>query len=112
MKGLTETLEELFALEDGWLDGDNGKAITDAAKECATAISKGLTEDQGGIHAYPLEAGGVRFFWAESVSQLTVDVEPNGDVCLHALGMEPGTFQYVVLTEGESLGEYLTRWLA
>lgn len=112
MSAIADSLEGVFALEDGWLDGDAGSAVTDAAKERATAIAEGLTDGHGDVSVFPTEEGGVRFFWAESASRLSVDVEPNGDVCLHTVSMKPGMFQYVVLTEGESLGEYLTRWLA
>lgn len=112
MSAISDSLESVFALEDGWLDGDAGRAVTVNAKERAANIAEGLTEEHGDVSVFPTEEGGVRFFWAESASRLSVDVEPNGDVCLHAAGMNPGIFQYVVLTEGESLGEYLTRGLA
>lgn len=112
MSTIADSLEGVFALDDGWLDGDAGRAVTNAAKERATDIAEGLTDGHGDVSVFPTEDGGVRFFWSESVSRLSVDVEPNGDVCLHTADMKSGMFQYVVLTEGESLGEYLTRWLA
>lgn len=112
MKTLAESLGAVMELEHGWLDGDSGNAVTAPARERAATIAEGLPAGHGDVSVFPTEEGGVRFFWSESASKLTLDVEPSGDVCLHAVGMEPGTFQYVVLTEGESLVGHLAQWLA
>lgn len=105
-------LEDLSLLEDGWLDGDAGKAITADALARAAEVADAAKELGNSTESiFPTEEGGVRFYWSESENQLTVDVEPSGEVCVHTAELMSGAFQYVSLDWGVSLSEHLKAWL-
>lgn len=105
-------LEDLALLEDGWLDGDAGKAITVDALARAAEVADAAKELGNSTESvFPTEEGGVRFYWSESENQLTVDVEPSGDVSVHTVEMMSGVFQYVSLDWGVGIAEQLEAWL-
>ncbi len=107
-----EALISLTDLEDGWLDGDAGAATTAVALNRADEVLAAVNDlGAPAPSVFPTESGGVRFFWAETATQLTMDVEPWGDVCVHTAEMMSGVFQYVPLEWGVSLTEQLSVWL-
>lgn len=107
-----EALAALADLEEGWLYEDVGAPVTAEAMNRANEVLDAVENLQAPTPSvFPTEEGGVRFFWSETETQLTVDVEPSGDVCVHTAEMMSGTFQYVPLDWGVSLSEQLSVWL-
>lgn len=107
------SLAELAALEQGWLDGDAGIPIAAAALNCAGSVLDSVTKS-GTVapSVFPTEEGGVQLFWSETDSKLTVNVEPDGGIAVHALDAHAAAgFQYMMFAEGEDISAFIARWL-
>ncbi|OBG53691.1 restriction endonuclease [Mycolicibacterium fortuitum] len=102
----------LASLEEGWVDGDAGEAIS------AEVISRGaqvidVMEDLGNItrSVFPTEEGGVRFYWPRAENQLTIEVEPSGALYIHTADVAAGTFQDEAVPTDADLTDRLAAWL-
>lgn len=102
----------LASLEEGWVDGDAGEAIS------AEVISRGaqvidVMEDLGNVtrSVFPTEEGGVRFYWPRAENQLTIEVEPSGALYIHTADVAAGTFQDEAVPTDADLTDRLAAWL-
>jgi type I restriction enzyme, R subunit len=105
-------LGALASLEEGWVDGDTGEAIS------IEVISRGaqvidVMEDLGNVtrSVFPTEPGGVRFYWPNTENQLTIEVEPTGALYIHTADVAAGTFQDEAVPKDADLTERLATWL-
>ena len=104
---LRHELDKLFALEEGWLDGDAGKPVTEEARERSEKVLNAMrAAGNPADSVFPVECGGLRFYWSESEDKLTVDIDPDGSVSLHRVGM-PAGFQYLAFADEDSLRDHL-----
>lgn len=102
----------LASLEEGWVDGDVGEAIS------AEVISRGAQvidamEDLGNVtrSVFPTEEGGVRFYWPRAENQLTIEVEPSGALYIHIADVAAGTFEDEAVPTDADLTDRLAAWL-
>lgn len=103
----------LASLEEGWVDGDAGEAIsTEVISRGAQLID--VMEDLGNVtgSVFPTEQGGVRFYWPDAENQLTIEVEPSGALYIHTVDVAAGTFRDEAVPTDADLTERLARWLA
>ena len=104
---LRGALDKLFALEKGWLDGDAGKPVTEEARERSDKVLSAMNAaNNPSDSVFPTEDGGIRFYWSQSEDKMTVDIDPDGSVSLHRVGMTAG-FQYLAFVDDSSLRAHL-----
>lgn len=103
---------ELSRLEQGWLDGELGEPVTDAAQRSAAVVIRSM--ERTGVataSVFPTEGGGVMFYWGGSPSMLTVEALPDGGLHLHALNSDGSARDETVSTYAD-LTAALDRWLS
>lgn len=85
-----KSLRALTNLEEGWLDGDSGEKVLQEAIAGAARIAQEIASRFSVVPAvFPTEDGGVQLAYGEH-GALTVDVEPNGSVYIHAADVAQG----------------------
>ncbi|MET4164317.1 MULTISPECIES: hypothetical protein [Gordonia] len=112
-RAASQGLEALASLEEGWLDGDAGDAISAEVIDRGREVIKAM-RNLGNItrSVFPTEEGGVRFYWPETENQLSIEVEPSGALYVHTADVEAGTFQDATVPEGAAnLTDRLATWL-
>lgn len=111
-RAVRESLAVLAALEEGWLDGDAGQAISNLALIRAHAVINEMATLRNVTKSlFPTEEGGLRFYWPDTENQLSIEVEPSGALYIHTADLVAGTFQEEVVHEGVALNDRLARWL-
>lgn len=111
VRAVQRTLEQLAKLRPGWVDGDEGEAISSRTIEVSQVLVEQVIET-GAVtrNVYPTEEGGIRFYWPESFNQLSIEVEPTGTLYIHSI--EEQTFTEERLdTDAENTPERLKQWL-
>lgn len=101
---VTQRLDELTALEPGWLDGSGARvtaAVVDHAKELLAAVT---APDRHTLGVFPTEEGGVSLEWFDADLQVltTAEVEPDGTFWVISL---PHGSPATVNTQAEDLDE-------
>jgi hypothetical protein len=76
MMSYEDRLDQIAALEDGWLDGE-GKAATPAAIRAARVFGRLNTAVNWGT--YPSEDGGVLLEWLDGGAHCSIEIHPNGE---------------------------------
>ncbi|OLT32209.1 hypothetical protein BJF84_03615 [Rhodococcus sp. CUA-806] len=112
-----ESLAALADLDEGWMDGEAGEPISKAAIERShTVIESMLAIGNLTSTLFPTEEGGVRFYWAETENQLSIEVEPDGAIYVHTADIEAGTFNDETippeLSELSEVTDALESWLS
>ncbi|NKR69755.1 hypothetical protein GS536_17195 [Rhodococcus hoagii] len=86
-------LDALVDLDDGWVDGESGEAISQAVIERGHAVIDTMIALSNITRTVsPTEDGGVSFFWPDAENQLSIEVEPSGALYVHTTDLAAGTF--------------------
>ncbi|MEV0360302.1 hypothetical protein AB0H71_30030 [Nocardia sp. NPDC050697] len=87
------SLDALADLNDGWVDGESGEAITQAVIERGNAVIDAMIALSNITRTVvPTEDGGVSFFWPDAENQLSIEVEPTCALYVHTTNLAAGTF--------------------
>nr|WP_218681194.1 hypothetical protein [Rhodococcus qingshengii] len=107
-------LDALAELDEGWVDGESGDSIAASVIERGHAVIDAMiTLSNITRTVAPTEDGGVSFFWHEAENQLSIEVEPSGDLYVHTTDLRAGTFtEGKVLADVADLVEVLDSWLS
>ncbi|MEV5832867.1 hypothetical protein [Nocardia sp. NPDC052112] len=108
------SLDALADLGEGWVDGESGEKISAFVIERGHAVIEAMiTLGNFTRIVFPTEEGGIRFYWPEAENQLTIDVEPNGDLYVHAADLDAGMFDDgKISADVDDLPEALDSWLS
>ncbi|MFD4181980.1 hypothetical protein, partial [Rhodococcus sp. NPDC058514] len=103
---------ELAFLEEGWLDGEAGQAISTQVINRSVEVIDAMT-NLGNVtrSVFPTEEGGVRFYWPDTENQLSIEVEPSCALYVHTADVAAGTFQDAAVPENADLTDRLATWL-
>lgn len=107
-----KALGALAFLEDGWLDGEAGQAISTQVINRSVEVIDAMT-NLGNVtkSVFPTEEGGVRFYWPDAVNQLSIEVETSGALYVHTADVAAGSYQDAVVPGGADLSDRLAAWL-
>ncbi|MFD4266873.1 type I restriction endonuclease subunit R [Rhodococcus sp. NPDC058481] len=107
-----KALGALAFLEEGWLDGEAGQAISTQVINRSVEVIDAMT-NLGNVtrSVFPTEEGGVRFYWPDTENQLSIEVEPSCALYVHTADVAAGTFQDAAVPENADLTDRLATWL-
>ncbi|MFI6310830.1 hypothetical protein ACIBEK_12030 [Nocardia fusca] len=109
-----QLVNDLANLEEGWIDGELGEAISPEVIERGNSVVDAMIALANITRTvYPTEEGGVRFYWPEAENQLSIEVEPDCALYIHAVDVAAGTFaDGSVPPHATNLIDHLDSWLA
>ena len=87
LEAVFDRIDEISALENGWLDG-SGERIAEISAETARRFVIRSLSMAPLMKAYPAEEGGVTIEMRNSSFSASIDFEPSGEIVLTAIGLE------------------------